>query len=186
MVYLELGDAARANYSSIVTALKGEFMPVEARFKALKDFESRKQLPGESPHVFLFNLKKLLAHAMPEISGEAKEALLLHHFLEGLPSNMGQQLRIIPEIKTVDQALARARLLSASSDSVCVAPVVTQDSDKESHQLAGIESTLSQISERLTALEVNQISSKAQKSPSHNGLFHKLTIHPPWMINVQS
>ena len=105
---------------------------------------------------------------MPEISGEAKEALLLHHFLEGLPSNMGQQLRIIPEIKTVDQALARARLLSASSDSVCVAPVVTQDSDKESHQLAGIESTLSQISERLTALEVNQISSKAQKSPSHN------------------
>ena len=44
----------------------------ESCFQAMREFESQKLLPGESPHVFLFHLKSLLNRALPALTGEAK------------------------------------------------------------------------------------------------------------------
>ena len=65
-------------------------VPKESRFQAMEEFKSRKQLPGETPHAYLYVLKHLLSKALPELEGAAKEDLLLHHFIDGLPKHIGQ------------------------------------------------------------------------------------------------
>jgi hypothetical protein len=56
MVYLEVPEGQRNDYSVIKAALKKEFLPYEACFQAMAEFKGRKQFPGESAHAFLFNL----------------------------------------------------------------------------------------------------------------------------------
>ena len=64
MTFLEMPEDDKKDFTKIFTALKNEFPPEESRFKSLREFETRKQLPGASPHVFLFILKKLLNKAL--------------------------------------------------------------------------------------------------------------------------
>ena len=106
----------KRDIDAITSALTKEFIPDEARVQSLREFEARKQLPGESPHAYLFRHKRLLDTALPNLDGEAREVMLLQHFLDGLPKNIGQQLRATPEIKTAHDAMCRAKLLLAHSD----------------------------------------------------------------------
>ena len=48
-VFLEMKEEDKSNYQKVKEALENEFLPEEARFQAMKEFETRKQLPGESP-----------------------------------------------------------------------------------------------------------------------------------------
>ena len=57
MTYLELSDGDKNNYGRIKAALAAEFVPDATRFQAMKEFEGRKQMPGETPHAYLFVLK---------------------------------------------------------------------------------------------------------------------------------
>lgn len=54
MVYLEMRKEDQTDYNKIVKEVKAKLKPKEARFKPLKDFKSRKQLPDKSPLLFLF------------------------------------------------------------------------------------------------------------------------------------
>lgn len=100
----------------IVLPMNKEFVPEEARIQSLRSFEKRKQLPGESPHAYLFQLKKLLGTALPNVDDATKETMILHHFIEGLPKSIAQQLRAAPDIKSAQDAMVRARLLMHSED----------------------------------------------------------------------
>lgn len=80
-------------------------------------------MPSESPHAFLFHLKKLLNLALPELEGNARETMLLQHFLDGLPQNISQQLRASTDIKNAQDAMLRARLLLTTL-SETAAPIV--------------------------------------------------------------
>jgi hypothetical protein len=75
VVFLEIADDDQENYRRIVDALKSEFRPKETQFEAMKEFERRRLLPGETPSVFLFNLKVLLKRAMPELAEDANEQM---------------------------------------------------------------------------------------------------------------
>ena len=59
----------------------------------------------------MHDLKKLLEQAMPELNAPAREQLLLHQFLAGIPDSVSRQLRATGEIKTLDAAVTRSRLL---------------------------------------------------------------------------
>ena len=48
---------------------------------------------------------------MPELDVPAREQLLLHQFLAGIPDSVSRQLRATGEIKTLDSAVTRSRLL---------------------------------------------------------------------------
>ena len=84
-------------------------MPME--FVSLDNFHRRKLWPGEALFVFVHAMKKLLEQAMPSLDKPARDQLLLHQFLAGLPDNVSRQLRATGEIKALDVAVARARLL---------------------------------------------------------------------------
>lgn len=111
MTYLEMSDDDKKDIGKIETALTKEFIPEEVRVHTLHEFESRKQLPGESPYAYLFRLKKLLEVALLQLNEETSETMLLQHFIAGLPKGIGQQLRAAPDIKSAHDAMLRAHLL---------------------------------------------------------------------------
>ena len=62
-------------------------------FTTLERFRQRKMVPGEVLSVFLHDLKQLLEQAMSGLDSTAKEQLLLHQFVAGLPSAISKQLQ---------------------------------------------------------------------------------------------
>ena len=67
--------------------------------------------------MFVHSAKKLLDQAMPEVEKNARDQLLLHQFLAGIPNAVSRQLRATGEIKMLDAAVTRARLLMTIDDS---------------------------------------------------------------------
>ena len=65
-------------------------------------------LPGEAASLYLHELKLLLDQAMPELTVEAKQQLLVHQFLNGLPLSVSQQIRATGETKSLEQVVERA------------------------------------------------------------------------------
>ena len=61
--------------------------------------------------MFVHDLKKLLEQAMPGLEENARNQLLLHQFLSGLPEAASKQLRVGGEVKALDTAISRARLI---------------------------------------------------------------------------
>ena len=112
-----------------VEALVKAMMPME--FVSLDDFHRRKLRPGEALSVFVHAMKKLLEQAMPSLDKLARDQLLLHQFLPGLPDKVGRQLRASGEIKTLAAAIERARLLMTIDDHGQSAAVTNEPSEVE-------------------------------------------------------
>ena len=97
-------------------------------FVSLDEFHRRKLRPGEPIPVFVHDLKKLLEMAIPGINKEAKDSLLLHQFVAGLPELITKQLRASGEVKTLEGVVTRARLLvTVDSQSVSTVKEVTAE-----------------------------------------------------------
>ena len=62
-------------------------------FSTLERFPQRKMVLGEAQPVFLHDLKQLLEQAMSGLDSSAKEHLLLHQFVAGIPLATRKQLR---------------------------------------------------------------------------------------------
>jgi len=109
-VWLELSEEQQDSYTlqrkkEVSTAL----MPME--FVSLDEFHRRKMQPAETLSVFVHDLKKLFEQAMPGLDDKpARDHLLLHQFLVGIPDAVSQQLRATGEIKSL-VVVAQARLL---------------------------------------------------------------------------
>ena len=94
-------------------------------FIPLDEFHKRKLQPGESLSLFVYDLKRLLIQAMPDIDIDARDQLLLHQFLTGLPLAVNKSLRVSDDAKSLDKAVERARLLMAiEKDQMQTAAVV--------------------------------------------------------------
>ena len=79
------------DYAATKRKIIEAIMPM--RFILLGDFHKRTLLPGEPHSVYVHQLKQLLNQAMPDLAAPAKEQLLLHQFLAGLPEDISKQLR---------------------------------------------------------------------------------------------
>ena len=137
--------------------LTKEFVPDEARVQSLREFETRKQIPNESPHAYLFHLKKLFDTALPNLDGDTRETLLLQHFIDGLPKNVGQQLRAAPDIKTAHDAMLRAHLLSAHTQEILQSAAVTPSEDGLVQRIDKLERVMTQILEERKSPEANAV-----------------------------
>ena len=84
-------------------------LPTE--FLTLEQFHQQKLIPGESFSVFLYDLKKLLQHAMPDITADVRSQLLLHQLLVGLLTAVSKQLRANGDVNDLKKTIERARLL---------------------------------------------------------------------------
>ena len=76
-----------------------------AVFITLDEFHKRQLHPGELSS-FVYELKNLFDQAMPGKDAAAREQLLLHQFLGGLPASISKQIRAAGETKELDKATA--------------------------------------------------------------------------------
>ena len=106
-IWLKLSTEQQGDYGVAKEEIKKAMRPMD--FVLLDDFHRRKLQPGEALSVFVYDLKKLIDQAIPDMVKEAKECLLLHQFLMGLPGPITRQLRASGDIKTLDAAVTRAR-----------------------------------------------------------------------------
>ena len=83
-VWLELSEEQQGNYATAKEELSSTMMPMA--FVSLDEFHRRKLRPGEALSVFVHDVKKLLEQAMPGLDKPARDQLLLHQFLSGLPA----------------------------------------------------------------------------------------------------
>ena len=82
-------------------------------FNTLEKFRQRKMFPGEALPVFLHDIKQLLEQAMPGLDAEAKEQLLLHQFVAGLPPAICKPQRAAGNTTDLRSTVERAKLLNA-------------------------------------------------------------------------
>ena len=113
-MWLELSAEQQASYATVKKEISDAIMPME--FVSLEEFHRRKLRPGESLSVFVHSGKNLLDQATPELEKTARDQLLLHQFLAGIPNAVSRQLRAAGEIKTLDAAITRTRLLMTIDD----------------------------------------------------------------------
>ena len=102
-------------------------MPTE--FVSLDEFKLRKLLPGEALSVFVYDMKNTLEWSMPSLDKSARDQLLLHQLLAGLPGNVSRQLRATGEAKTLDANITRARLLMYIDDHEQTAAITNSSSE---------------------------------------------------------
>ena len=129
-IWLELTVEQQGNYAMAKTEIIKIIMPI---FISPDEFQQRKLRPGEVLPVFVYDLKKLLAQAMPELDQAAWEPLLLYQFLTGLPAAVSRQLRTTGETYTLEVTIARAKLLMTIEDHGQAA-AVSKDSAMEQLQ----------------------------------------------------
>ena len=108
-IWLELSTEQQGDYGVAKEEMEKAMRPMG--FVSLDDFHRRKLRPGEALSVFVHDLKKLIDQAIPDMAKEAKEPLLLHQFLMGLPGPITRQVRALGDVKTLDAAVTHARLL---------------------------------------------------------------------------
>ena len=164
-VWLELSEEDKDDYSKAKKAIKSKLLPTA--FSALDKFNRRSMLPGETLPLFLHDLKRLLDQAMPDLPQDAREQLLLHQFLSGLPTAISKQLRSTGETQRLDTTVERARLLMAiecDQESKSVATISESDAAKECSEVMQLKTQLSELTEQVATLAAVQ-SSKHHSQP---------------------
>ena len=82
-IWLELTEEEQTNYGIAKIKLISTMIPME--FVSLDEFHRHKLRPSESLSIYVHDLKKLLDQAMPGVEKVARDQLLLHQILAGLP-----------------------------------------------------------------------------------------------------
>ncbi len=130
-------------------------------FTSLEVFHHRKLRPGEALSLFVHELKKLLEQAMPELESTARQQLLLHQFLAGLPATVSKQLRASGDTKEIDDVVERARLLMALEDQEQATAVV---SSAEASEVRQLKDKISELTEQVAALASMRAKQEQQRS----------------------
>eukprot|EP00731_Ephydatia_muelleri_P021832 Em0014g423a len=125
--WLDLSDDERKNYGIVKEKLTAAM--VSTSFTTLEQFHQRKLVPGEALSLFLHELKQLLDQAMPKLEARAREQLLLHRFVAGLPNAVSRQLRATGDAKELTSTLERAKLLMSLEEEQPVASVSQSQRD---------------------------------------------------------
>ena len=152
-VWIELSEEDKKDYAKAKKAIKSKLLP--RTFTALEKFNGRLMLPSETLPLFLHDLKRLLDQAMPGLPNKAREQLLLHQFLAGLPSTLSKQLCSSGDTKALDATVERAQLLISiekDHEQKGVAPISQDDRGSKLSEVTELKTQLVELSEQVAAL----------------------------------
>ena len=178
-VWLELSVEDKEDYTKAKKAIKSKLLP--PAFSALDRFNRRFMLPGETLNLYVHELKRLLQQAMPDLQGAAKEQLLLHQFLTGLPPAVSRQLRSTGETTELEATVQRARLIMTVEKELAypveqhsVAPVEHREQDpaKQSEVLQ-LKTQIAELTQQVAALTV-QAAKRQSPAPARCFFCHEV------------
>ena len=160
-VWLDLTEEKQRDYAEAKKAIEKALMPMN--FVSLEDFHRRKLRPGEAISLYVHDLKKLLTHAIPDMEQAAKEPLLLHQFLAGIPETISKQVRASGELTTLDAVVTRTKLLMAiSSDSVAT---LTAKPNAKPDEMQFLREQVASLTEQVAVLSTKSQGTQPPRSP---------------------
>ena len=155
-IWLELSEEEQGNFGRAKEAIIKKMAPMG--FASLEEFHQRKLRPGEALPLFVHDLKRLLEQAMPDLDASAREQLLLHQFMAGIPAAVGRQLRTTGDTNKLDATVERARLLmSLDVHEEATAAIQTEGEMKQ------LKEQISELTEQVAALSAAQSTTGAQR-----------------------
>ena len=167
-IWLDLSDDEQKDYEKVKDKLVTTMTPAE--FVSLDEFHLRKMYPGKALPLFLHDLKQLLDQAMPKLEIKAREQLLLHQFLAGLPESVSSQLRSTGETKKLDSTLEKARLLmTINSESAHTTAAV--DLRSESNDVKELKEQVTELTQQIAALTTQKSFAPARKQQAMRPCF---------------
>ena len=166
-VWLELSQEEQKDIATAKEKMIQKMVPTE--FISLEKFQKRKMLPGEAISLYLHELKMLLDQAMPVLAAEAKQQLLVHQFLAGLPVSVSQQLRATGDTKVLDRVVERAKLLMVVQEQ-------TAATTSEETEVSKLLSQVSQLTEQVAALNMQRKDGEARRCFYCNQPGHTFTV----------
>ena len=101
--------------------------------------------------MFSYNLKKLQNQAMTNLNPAAREQLLLHKFLAGLPPSVSRLIRGTGEARELEQAVECACLLMAISEQEHTA-AIPEDLPEDPSKLQQLRKQVQDLTEHVAAL----------------------------------
>ena len=162
-VWLKLTEEEQKDIARAKEKMIKKMVPTE--FLSLEKFQKRKILPGKAFSLYLHKLKMLLNQAMPGLVAEAKQQLLLHQFLAGLPISVSQLLCATGDTKVLDQVVERAKLLMVVLEQ-------TAANASEETEVLKLRAQVSQLTEQVAALNMQRKDGDSRRCFNCNQLGH--------------
>ena len=143
-VWFELTSEEQASYSTAKEKIIEQMAP--ANIVSLASFHKRTFQPRESLSVFTHKMKRLLEQALPTADTSTNKQLLLHQFINGLPSSLSTQLQATGQINDLKTAMERAKLLMTLKEELDKTAAV------QSSEVAALKDQISVLTEQVAAL----------------------------------
>ena len=151
--WMELTEEEKRDFGVVKEKLIRKLAPLE--FVSLEQFQKRAIFPGESIGMYLYELKRLLRQAMPELAEDASQQLLIHQFLAGLPAPVSRQLRAVGNTTNLEQIVERAKVLMVVDSSEKVAAVQSENSE-----VSSLKAQIQELTEQVAVLTTQKNSKK--------------------------
>ena len=126
--------------------------------------------PGEAITLYLYDLKRLLRQAIPEMEADASKPLVLHQFLSGLPTLISRQLRATGDTKELDAVVQRVKVLVTVSEQEQTAAMHTVH--KSPREVDNLKMQITELTEQVAALTAQQNSAGPKRCFYCNKLGH--------------
>ena len=156
-VWLELSSDEQKDYATTKKKIIDAIKPMS--FISLDNFHKPVLRPGEPLSLYVHELKQLLNQAMPDISAETTEQLLLHQFLTGLPHEVSKQLRATWATDTLKAAVERAKILMTVEQHTPVNSVAAAQ-PKPTTEFLQLQQQITELTAQVAALTTRQASSR--------------------------
>ena len=136
-VWLDLSAKEKKSYAKVKETLVSRITP--------NMIEQRKLIPGEALSLFLHDLEQLPDQEMPKLDAGAKEQLIIHQLLVGLPGTVSKQLRAAGDTTKLQATFDRAKLLMSLEDKQTVATVSTPAEKPRVSEICVMEQLVEQV-----------------------------------------
>ena len=142
-------------------------------FTTIEQFRQRKLIPDEALSLFLHDLKQLLDQVKPKLDTGAREQLIIHQFLAGLPGTVSTQLRAAGDTTNLQTTFDRAKLLMSLEDEQTVATISTPPEKprvSENHVMEQLIEQVAALSKQVEALNTRPRNQRPNSRPAYDAL----------------
>jgi len=153
-VWVELTGDEQKDYTATKKKIIDAIKPMS--FVSLEDFHKQVLHLGELLSLYVHELKSLLRQAMPDVTAQTMDQLLLHQFLSGLPYKVSKQLRATGATDTLKTPVERAKILMTIEQHAPANPVAAAQPTKPTTQFLQLQQQITELPAQVAALTTRQ------------------------------